>query len=72
MADLIGPYTIKTKDGTAATGWFEIIELPNINITYVSKGEKIMEVIIDKSSATPLHLFNNSWLSHYPGAILYL
>ena len=49
--DLIGPYTIKAKDGTIldfmcltmidpATGWFEIIELPNINITYVRDREE--------------------------------
>ena len=49
--DLIGPYTIKAKDGTIldfmcltmidpATGWFEIVELPNTDITYVKKDGK--------------------------------
>ena len=48
--DLIGPYTIKSKDGTildfmcltmidSATGWFEIVELPNADVTYVRKGK---------------------------------
>ena len=61
--DLIGPYTIKAKDGTIldfmcltmidpVTGWFEIVELPNTDVTYVKKdGKEITEVIIDKSSA---------------------
>ena len=69
--DLIGPYTIKSKDGAIldfmcltmndpATGWFEIIELPNASVTVVRKQEEIVEVIIDKSSATVSHLFNKS------------
>ena len=44
--DLIGPYTIKAKDNTIldfmcltmidpATGWFEIVELPNTDVTYI-------------------------------------
>ena len=78
--DLIGPYTIKAKDGTIldfmcltmidpATGWFEIVELPNTDITYVKKdGKEITEVIIDKSSAIVSRLFNKSWLSRYPRA----
>ena len=76
--DLIGPYTIKAKDGTIldfmcltmidpATGWFEIIELPNTDIMYVrDRKEEIVEVIIDKSSAAVSQLFNKSWLSRYP------
>ena len=77
--DLIGPYTIKAKDGTIldfmcltmidpATGWFEIVELPNTDITYVKKGEEITKVIIDKSSAIVSRLFNKSWLSRSPRA----
>ena len=77
--DLIGPYTIKGKDGTIldfmcltmidpATGWFEICELPNSDVKYVKNGEEIIEVIIDKSSATVSQLFNKSWLSRYPRA----
>ena len=77
--DLIGPYTLKAKDGTIldfmcltmidpATGWFEIIELPNACVTIKRKGEDIEEVIIDKSSAQVSHLFNKQWLSRYPRA----
>jgi hypothetical protein len=77
--DLIGPYTIKAKDGTIldfmcltmidpATGWFEIIELPLASITVKRKGEEISEVIIDKSSAQIAKLFNKQWLSRYPRA----
>ena len=52
-----------------ATGWFEIVELPNTEITYVkTNGEEITEVIIDKSSAIVSRLFNKSWLSRYPRA----
>ena len=47
--ELIGPYMIQAKEGTMldvmyvtmlgpATGWFEIVELPNVGITYASKG----------------------------------
>lgn len=35
-----------------STGWFKIIEYPNVVITYMQKGEEIMEVMVDKSSAT--------------------
>ena len=79
--DLVGPYTIKAKDKTVldfmcltmidpATGWFEIVELPNTEITYVRKGnnKEITEVIIDKTSACVARLFNKSWLSRYPRA----
>ena len=57
--DLIGPYTIKAKDKTIfdfmcltmidpAMSWFEIVELPNKDITYVRDKDKedIIEVII--------------------------
>ena len=76
--DLIGPYTIQAKDGTIldfmcltmidpATGWFEIVELPNVDCTYVRDNkEEIVEVMIDKSSACVSQLFNKSWLSCYP------
>ena len=77
--DLIGPYTIKAKDGTIldfmcltmidpATGWFEIVELPNTDITFVKDKEEITKVIIDKSSTVVSRLFNKSWLSRYPRA----
>ena len=51
-----------------ATGWFEIAELPNADVTYVRKGKEVIEVIIDKSSAMVSQLFNKSWLSCYPRA----
>ena len=73
------PYTIKAKDGTIldfmcltmidpATGWFEITELPNKDVVYVRRGEEIIDVIIDRSSATVARLFNQCWLSRYPRA----
>ena len=76
--DLVGPYTLKDKSGKAildfmcltmidpATGWFEIIELPEKEVSFVKKGEEIVEVILDKSSATISRLFNKQWLSRYP------
>ena len=77
--DLVGPYTIKAKDGTImdfmcltmidpATGWFKIVELPNVDVIYVRKGEVIEEIIIDKSSSCIARLFNRTWLSRYPKA----
>ncbi len=67
--DLIGPYTLKGTDRTIldfmcltmidpATGWFEMIELPNANVTCTKKGEEVTEIIIDKSSAEISILFN--------------
>jgi hypothetical protein len=75
--DLVGPYTLKGKDGTIldfmcltmidpATGWFEVIELPLACVTVKRKEEEIVEVIIDKSSASISQLFNKQWLSRYP------
>ena len=75
--DLVGPYTIKAKDGSIldfmcltmidpATGWFEIQELPNCDVTYVRKGKEVVKVIIDKSSMSVARLFNKTWLSRYP------
>ena len=77
--DLVGPYTIKAKNGSIldfmcltmidpATGWFEIVELPNCDVTYVHNGEEVVKVIIDKSSASVARLFNSTWLSRYPRA----
>ena len=77
--DLIGPYTLKGKDGTVmdfmcltmidpATSWFELVELPNKSVTYVRKGKEITDIIIDKSSAQISVLFNKQWLSRYPRA----
>ncbi len=77
--DLIGPYTIKSKNGTnldfmclmiinPATGWFKIVEIPNADVTYVWNGKEVIEVIFDKSSTMVSQLFNKSWLSWYPRA----
>ena len=79
--NLIGPYTIKAKYKTImdfmcltiidpATSWFEIVELPNTELTYVREedNKKIKEVIIDKSSKSVASLFSKSWLSRYPRA----
>ena len=77
--DLIGPYTLKGKDGSIvdfmcltmidpATGWFELIELPTKSVTVKrnnNEGE-IETIIIDKSSAQVSRLFNKQWLSRYP------
>ena len=57
--DLIGPYTLQGKDRSIldfmcltmidqATGWFEIIELPNECLTVTRKGKEITDVVIDK------------------------
>ncbi len=77
--DLIGPTTIKSNDGTemdfmcltmidAATGWFEIVELPNrmIEKKCPRTGQTSEVEIIDKTSATVSHLLNKCWLSRYP------
>ena len=75
--DLIGPYTIKGKDGTIldfmcltmidpATAWFEIIELPTKSVLVKRNGDMISEIIIDKTSAQISRLFNKAWLSRYP------
>ena len=51
-----------------ATGWFEIIELPNECIQVTRKGKEIVEVVIDKTSAQVSELSNKKWLRHYPRA----
>jgi hypothetical protein len=63
--DLVGPYTLKGKDGSAvdfmtltmidpASGWFEIVELPlvsRLTTTLINGKEKVSkELIFDKSS----------------------
>ena len=72
--DRIGPYTIKGTDDSKidfmcltmvdpVTGWFEIVELPTAEVTYVRKREEIEQVVLDKSSATISRLFNKTWLA---------
>jgi hypothetical protein len=56
--DLIGPYTVRTKNGTQslhamtmfdpATSWFEVVEIPN------------------KRAVTWANLLENTWLYRYP------
>ncbi len=63
--DLIGPYTLKSKDGTIidfmaltmidpATNWFEVVEPPLVRqlktITVNGKESSILEEIFDKTS----------------------
>jgi hypothetical protein len=79
--DLIGPYTLKGKDGTIidfmaltvidpATSWFEVVELPFVRqlktITVNCKESSIVEEIFDKTSERIAWLVNETWLSRYP------
>ena len=75
--DLIGPYTIKGEDGSAldfmcmtmidpATGWFEVVELPTIEVIKEKDGREITSEEFDKTSACISYLFNKTWLSRYP------
>ncbi len=79
--DLIGPYTLKGKDGTVidfmaltmidpATSWFKIVELPLLHrvksIIVNGKESSIVEEIFDKTSEHIARLVNKLWLSRYP------
>jgi hypothetical protein len=79
--DLIGPYTLKGKDGTIidfmaltmidpATSWFEIVELLLLHrvktMTVNGKESSITEDIFDKTSERIARLVNETWLSRYP------
>ncbi len=79
--DLIGPYTLKGKDGTIidfmaltminpATSWFKIVELTWIHrlktIAVNGKESSIVEEILDKTSEHTAWLVNKMWLSRYP------
>ena len=79
--DLIGPYTLKGKDGLSidfmaltmidpASSWFEVVELPTITWVMTKKvnGKKrtIEEEIFDKSSDQISRLVNKIWLCRYP------
>ncbi len=79
--DLIGPYTLKGKDGTVidfmaltminpATSWFEIVELPLLRrlktITVNGKESSIKEEIFNKTSERIAWLVNKTWLRRYP------
>jgi hypothetical protein len=79
--DLIGPYTLKGKDGTIidfmtltminpATSWFKVVELPLVcrlkTVTVNGKESSIVEEIFDKTSERIARLVNKTWLSRYP------
>jgi hypothetical protein len=79
--DLIGPYTLKGKDGTIidfmalttinpATSWSKIVKLPLIcrlkTIAVDGKESSIVEEIFDKTSGCIARLVNKTWLSRYP------
>jgi hypothetical protein len=79
--DLIGPYTLKGKDGTIidfmaltminpATSWFKAVELPLVcqlkTITDKGKESSIVEKIFDKTSERIARLVKKTWLSRYP------
>jgi len=79
--DLIGPYTIKGKDGSQidfmaltmidpASSWFEIVELPLVTRlrTINVNGKELLqsEDIFDKTSDRIAKLVNKTWLSRYP------
>ena len=73
--DLIGPYTLKGKDGSVvdfmcltmidpASSWFEIVELPVKDI--LPTDDKTKEAYFDKSSEMISLLVNKCWFSRYP------
>ena len=76
--DLIGPYTLRGKDGTEidfmcltmidpATGWFEMVELPVIEIVKNTGGDDVeTQEIFDKTSKQIASLVNKSWFCRYP------
>ena len=51
--------------------WFGMLESPNKYVTYVldKDKEKCNEIMIDKSSAYIVYLFNKPHLSHYQQAV---
>ncbi len=79
--DLIGPYTLKGKDGTVidfmaltiinpTTSWFKVMELPLIRWLKTDsvngKESYIVEEIFDKTSECIARLVNKTWFSRYP------
>jgi len=75
--DCVGPYTIKGNDGQAqefmcltmidpATGWFEVVELPTIEVEKEVNGKQVLVEQLDRSSACISYLFNKTWLCRYP------
>ena len=80
--DLIGPYTLRGKDGTEidfmcltmidpASSWFEIVELPVADYSTMgnksqNKPTKDKDAFFDKSSAMISTLVDKTWFSRYP------
>jgi hypothetical protein len=80
--DLIGPYTLKGKDGSSidfmaltiminpASSWLEVVELPTITLLMTrkvnGKERTIEKEIFDKSSDRISRLVNKIWLCRYP------
>ena len=75
--DLIGPYTLKGQDGSEldfmcltmidpASSWFEMVELPVIEVESMKDGKVKTKEIFDKTSAQIANLANRSWFSRYP------
>ena len=50
------------------TGWFKMIELPTISQLIEKEEKNTIKWKIDKFSAEVAILFNQQWLSRYPGA----
>ena len=75
--DLIGPYTLKSKDGTIldfmcltmidpASSWFEMVELPPV-VDFFTQNKKtgkykVTSESFDKTSSKISRLVNQSWL----------
>ena len=75
--DLIGPYTLKGQDGTVmdfmcltmidpASGWFEMVELPVIEIFKESGKDVEGSETFDKTSQQIARLVNLTWFCRYP------
>jgi hypothetical protein len=79
--NLVGPYTLKGKDGSAidfmvltminpTSSWFQIMELSlliQLRTKMVNGKEKVREeLIFDKSSNQIARLVNKIWLCRYP------
>ena len=79
--DLIGPYTLKGKDGSQidfmaltmidpASSWFKTVELPVVDRQWTMNvnGRELLknDEIFDKSSERIAHLVNKTWLCRYP------
>ena len=71
--DLIGPYTLKGKDGTImdfmcltmidpATSWFEMVELPVVDILKKTGDKYKSRESFNKTSAMISRLANQAWL----------